>query len=517
VAFPEQQPPARNYASEPPAREADSLLAVLRRRALIIVVTTLLVGAAAAAFSYATQNKYKTTAQLLFDQSIGPQLNALGLLPPTPVASQEAQDAVAVVGSRRVAEATARKLGNGATADGVQADVTVSGVKNSDVVAVDATSSSAKRAYLLANTYAQSAVQVAALDQEAQSRRLLASLTSQYNSIQPLFERRNSYLGRALSARIPAVRALAEAGTGSPRVIQAAYVPSHKSGAILQTTLLGLLFGLVLGAGFALLREQADRRLRRAEDVGAAFEAPVLATVPKSRALKRQVPFSELPLSVVDSFRLLQTNLRYGHGEPVRSVLVTSSRSGEGKTTIAWNLASVAASARLSVVLIEADLRGASLASRHDLRPFPGLADVLEGAVSVTDAIQHVSLSPDAEKENGRGTTLDVLVAGSRPPNPSALMQSTYMGELLDWFRKQYDLVVVDTTPIAQVADAIALLRHVDGVLVAASVNSTRGPEAQRLREQLAGLDARIFGVVANGGSAASGYATYAPSQPRPA
>lgn len=516
MGSPEHQPPAGGYGFEASQPESVSLLGVLRRRALIIVVTAVLCGAAAAAFAYAERNRYEATSQLLFTQGIGPELLALGLVAPAPNVDKEVLDNAALVSSRRIAVLTAGKLGRGVSADDVQNDVTVTGNKNSDVVSIVASAKSRGRAALLSNVYAQSAVQASESDQAAQSRRLLASLTAQLATLTP-GQRESTAIGRQLASRIPQVRAIAEAGTGSPRVIQAGHAPTHKSGDVLQTALLGLLFGIVLGVAFALLREQADRRLRRAEDVGAAFEAPVLATVPRNRALKRQVPFSELPPEVVEPFRILQTNLRYGHGDPVRSLLVTSSRSREGKTTIAWNLASVAAMAGLSVALIEGDLRRASLASRHDLLPFPGLADVLQGAVLVTEAIQRVPLSSDAEEEpNARGPVLEVLVAGSRPPDPSALMQSTYMGELLDWFRNKHDLVVVDTSPIAQVADAISLLRHVDGVVVAASINSTRGPEARRLREQLQGLDARILGVVANGGSAASGYA-YAPSAPRTA
>ena len=515
MGFPEHQPAAGGYGLEASQRESVSLLGVLRRRALIIVVTALLCGAAAAAFAYAERNTYEATSELLFTQGIGPELLALGLVPPAPNVDKEVLDNAALVSSRRIAVLTARKLGRGVSADDVQNDVTVTGNKNSDVVSIVASAKSRDRAALLSNVYAQSAVQASESDQAAQSRRLLASLTAQLATLTPA-QRESTAIGRQLASRIPQVRAIAEAGTGSPRIIQAGHAPTHKSGDVLQTALLGLLFGIVLGVAFALLREQADRRLRRAEDVGAAFEAPVLATVPRNRALKRHVPFNQLPPEVVEPFRILQTNLRYGHGDPVRSLLVTSSRSQEGKTTIAWNLAAVAAMAGLSVALIEGDLRRASLASRHDLWPFPGLADVLQGAVLVTEAIQRVPLSSDADEQDARGPVLEVLVAGSRPPDPSALMQSTYMGELLDWFRNKHDLVVVDTSPIAQVADAISLLRHVDGVLVAASVNSTRGPEARRLREQLQGLDARILGVVANGGSAASGYA-YAPSAPRPA
>jgi polysaccharide biosynthesis transport protein len=84
------------------------------------------------------------------------------------------------------------------------------------------------------------------------------------------------------------------------------------------------------------------------------------------------------------------------------------------------------------------------------------------------------------------------------------------MVRVLDVLRKDHDIVIIDTPPLPHVADAISLLRHVDGVLVTASVNSTRGPEASRLRDQLQGLDANVLGVVANGGSAMSGYAAYA-------
>jgi polysaccharide biosynthesis transport protein len=262
--------------------------------------------------------------------------------------------------------------------------------------------------------------------------------------------------------------------------------------------------------GLALLREQADLRLHRAEEVSAAFEAPVLTTVPRNRALKRHRRFGDLPLEVAEAFRMLLMNLRYAESEPVRSVMVTSARSREGKTTVAWNLASAAASSGLAVALVEADMRRPSIAERYDLSREPGLADVLTGGISIPEALQAAPLSADA-KSNGHSRRLDVLVAGKPPPDPWAQMQSRAMTQLLEVLKQHHDLVVLDTAPIPHVADAISLLRRVDGVLVTASVNSTRGPEARQLRDQLQTLDARILGVVANGGSAATGYA-YAPA-----
>ncbi len=136
--------------------------------------------------------------------------------------------------------------------------------------------------------------------------------------------------------------------------------------------MLGALFGLLLGVGLALVREQSDRKLRRTEQVTAAFDAPVLTTVPRSRALKRHKPFADLPPQVAEAFRMLQMNLRFARDEPVRSVLVTSARTGEGKTTVSWNLAAAAASGGLSVALVEADLRRPSLAERYGLEHAPG-------------------------------------------------------------------------------------------------------------------------------------------------
>jgi receptor protein-tyrosine kinase len=283
-------------------------------------------------------------------------------------------------------------------------------------------------------------------------------------------------------------------------------VPESKTGSPLRTVGLGLLLGVVLGLGLALLREQADRRLHRAEQVSAAFDAPVLTTVPRDRTLKKYVPFRELPFETAEAFRMLQMNLRFGRKEAVRSVLITSARSEEGKTTIAWNLACAAASGGLSVALLEADLRRMCLADRYDLHFEPGLAEVLEGEVELSQAMQRIELLPAQDARNGTPRAFDVIVGGSPSMDPWALLQSARTSELLGVLKERHDLVIVDTPPIAHVSDAISLLHDVDGVLLAATVSSTRDPEARRLRDQLHELDANILGVVANGGSATAGY-----------
>jgi succinoglycan biosynthesis transport protein ExoP len=501
------------YGLEPAPREHTSVLSVLRRRALIVIGVTILAGAAAAAFAFGTRNTYESTAKLLVSQTIGPELNAIGLLPPSSDADNLAQSGVDVVASRRVAESTAEELsrrGVDMSADDVVKDVSVTNEKGSDIVTVVGKASAAQRAALLTDVYATTATRLAENDTKARAESALAALEKQFKELTP--EERASMIGPAarLRSQIEKMKVIAEVGSGSPEIIQPAFVPTSKAGNPIQSILLGLLFGVLLGGGLALVREQSDRKLRRTEQVTAAFDAPVLTTVPRSRALKRDKPFGDLPPEVAEAFRMLQVNLRFARDEPVRSVLVTSSRTGEGKTTIAWNLAAAAASGGLSVALVEADLRRPSLADRYELESAPGLAEALQGEVSISAAMQ--TILPMAANANlvGHPRAMHVIVAGQPAPNPWALMQSSVMVRILDVLRKDHDIVVIDTPPIPHVADAISLLRHVDGVLVTASVNSTRGPEAGRLRDQLEALDAKVLGVVANGGSALSGYAAYA-------
>ena len=170
----------------------------------------------------------------------------------------------------------------------------------------------------------------------------------------------------------------------------------------------------MLGAGLALLREQSDRRLHGADEASAAFDAPVLTTVPRHRALKRPVPFADLPPEVAEAFRMLQMNLRFAWDEPVRSLVITSSRSQEGKTTVAWNLACAGLSAGLSVALVEADMRRPTIAERYGLQPGPGVTEVVERRTDLRPP-------PVAEQRAWGPPRAPARRAGGRPAAPGSL------------------------------------------------------------------------------------------------
>ncbi len=207
-----------------------------------------------------------------------------------------------------------------------------------------------------------------------------------------------------------------------------------------------------------------------------------------------------LPPGESESFQLIRAHLRYFNVDrQLRTLLVASAAPGDGKTTIARHLAGAAARTGSKVLLLEADLRRPTLAQQIDVRPGPGLADVLIGAVPLSEATQTIELeAPSAEGAKGR--TLDVLVASAAlPPNPGELIESHAMETVLERVKSQYDLVVIDTPPLTAVSDAFPLLSKVDGVVIVGRVGRNRRDVAQRLHETLGGAGAPLLGVIANG------------------
>ena len=376
------------YGAESTESTGASVLGVLRRRILLVLVTILLCGAAAAAFAYSAEDRYETTARLLFLQTVGPELRALGLLPNTPDADNLSADNVATVGSRRVAVAAAaelRRTGRDVTADDVgegRQGLQPEGQRHrrhrrvGDLVAARGGAAGQRLRHQRGGDRPPG---------RGRPRAARGSRASSGSSTRLPPPEQRGHPGRppALAHRADA-RARRLTGTGSPTIIQPGYVPTEQGGQpAAHRASSALLLGSSWASAWRCCASRPTAGCTGADQVSAAFDAPVLTTVPRDRALKRYVPFRELPFETAEAFRMLQMNLRFGRSEAVRSVLITSARSEEGKTTIAWNLACAAASGGLSVALVEADLRRMCLAERYDLHAEPGLAELLEGEVEL--------------------------------------------------------------------------------------------------------------------------------------
>lgn len=276
-----------------------------------------------------------------------------------------------------------------------------------------------------------------------------------------------------------------------------------------MNVLAGLVGGLMLGLLAALARDQLDTRVREVDDLPDGL--PVLASIPFDRAAEQTPALVDKQGSRAraEAFRRLRTNLRFTDvdDQPVQVLAVTSPMPGEGKTSTAANLALVLADEEHRVLLIDADLRLPRAADYLGAVSDVGLADALVSRVSVEDAMQK---GPSG---------LSFLAAGSLPPNPSELLGSRAMAELVQSLRPDFDHIVIDTPALLPVTDGSVVASLTDGaVLVAAHGASKRG-DVGRAVDALHTVGARVLGVVFNrvprsGVGESRGYGPYLQDSP---
>jgi succinoglycan biosynthesis transport protein ExoP len=252
---------------------------------------------------------------------------------------------------------------------------------------------------------------------------------------------------------------------------------------------LGLLVGLGLGAGGALLRAQLDTRITHVSDVeGITGRAP-LGVVPFDGDAKAHPLISSDQTSPrAEAFRALRTNLRFADVDnPPRVLVVTSALPGEGKSTATCNIALTLALNGSRVVLVEADLRKPRAASYLGLDSAVGLTNVLAGQYGLDDVLV-----------GHQGGRLTVLPAGPVPPNPSELLGSQQLSTTIRTLAAAFDYVIIDAAPLLPVTDAAVLSSAADGALVVVRHSRTTRDELQRALQALEAANARVLGSVVN-------------------
>lgn len=256
-----------------------------------------------------------------------------------------------------------------------------------------------------------------------------------------------------------------------------------------------LVVGLLLGVAFAALRDLVDDTVKSGSDSDQIDGVPVIGTVAKrtSRGRGRRSGLTPLVTGTErsmagESLRRLRTNLRFAEIDSApRSILVTSTRPGEGKSFISGNLAALYAASGEKVVLVDLDLRRPVQAERLRLDPAVGVTSVLLGMVSLEDAVQHVP-----------GSGFDLLAAGMLPPNPTEVIGTAAMRKLLQDLGEKYSVVIVDSTPVGAFDDARLVARAVDGTVLVARHKYTRRHQVSASLKSLRDIDARVLGVVVN-------------------
>ncbi|GGF12769.1 polysaccharide biosynthesis tyrosine autokinase [Subtercola lobariae] len=272
-------------------------------------------------------------------------------------------------------------------------------------------------------------------------------------------------------------------------VLQQALVPTTPYSPNTRINILiGAMIGLVLGIVVAILRYALDTRVRNEHDVELVSAAPILGGIAyDSRTTERPLVVQDDPRSPrAESFRTLRTNLQFiaATNKP-RSYVITSSVPGEGKSTSSANLAIVTAAAGTRVIMIDADLRKPKLAEYMGIEGGAGLTDVLVGRVELADVVQRWGTH-----------SLDVLPAGRIPPNPSELLGSSAMIELIAQLEKDYDLVLFDAPPLLPVTDAAILAKHTGGALVMVGSGRVHRGQLKGSIAALQNVGSSIAGIV---------------------
>jgi polysaccharide biosynthesis transport protein len=479
-------------------------MTIARRNWVLLLICFLTVPAAALAYSLLQTPQYTASASLLFGStSLDQRLQSS--------ANTEESDPIRVaatnlklVSLRRISVLTAEALAQpDLTADEVSEKVTVNPEGESDLVSVEATDESPEFAAELANTFARQYIAFRRNSDRAKVARAQDLIDSQLAALST--EERASEVGDRLEEKKRQLEVVGALQTGNAELVQPAVAPDSPSSPQTQRNIaLGVLLGLFLGIGLALLREQLDRRVRDIEDVEDVFGMPVLGTIPQSRNIPKLGPGFELAPTGMEgeAFRMLRANLRYFNVDrEINTILITSAAPQDGKTTVSVNIALADARAGERVLLIEGDLRRPTVAEKLGVTSSDsGLSLVLAGARKPEDAI-----------ESFHG--VDVLPAGPLPPNPAELIESKRMQDLVAWAEREYDRVIIDTPPAAVVADALSLFSQVGGVVIITRLQQSPRSAAEHLRDQLANTGAPVLGIVVNGVPAPPESSYYRPQE----
>ncbi|WP_421535700.1 CpsD/CapB family tyrosine-protein kinase [Priestia sp. D3YE.R1] len=209
----------------------------------------------------------------------------------------------------------------------------------------------------------------------------------------------------------------------------------------------------------------------------------------KMLTLKRRLLAHNSPKDpVAEQYRTIRTNIQFSNvDQEIKTIVVTSSGAEEGKSTTTSNLATVYAQQGLNVLLIDADLRKPTGHYTFRLENHIGLTNVLTRQSTLAQAVQESEIPH-----------LSVLTSGPIPPNPSELLASAQMVELLKEMKEQFDMVIFDTPPILAVADAQILANQVDGTILVVSSGKTEKDAALKSKELLSNAQGKLLGVVLN-------------------
>ncbi|MBW4670599.1 MAG: polysaccharide biosynthesis tyrosine autokinase [Cyanomargarita calcarea GSE-NOS-MK-12-04C] len=297
---------------------------------------------------------------------------------------------------------------------------------------------------------------------------------------------------KSLQSKLEEARIAEAQKVGNIRIIEQAQPPTAPAAPRRPIVLaLATVFGSILATGVILLLEVLDNTLHDASEAEELLKLPLLGVLPtlpgRMRLLEPAENFLD-NVGLVEPYRMLLKTLEFRGHKQLRLIVVSSTLSGEGKSLVASHLAAVSAMLSRRTLIIDADLRRPVQHRIFNLNENPGITDVIDGHKSLMNAVQKTEI------EN-----LSILTCGELYGRPSQLLESAAMKSLLAEAAEKFDLVIIDTPPLAACADAATLSGYGDGVMLVTRPGFTLKEILQKAVADLTHNSIPILGVVVNG------------------
>ncbi|MEZ0359026.1 polysaccharide biosynthesis tyrosine autokinase [Mycobacterium sp. SA01] len=422
---------------------------MLRTRWITVCVTTLLAVLAAVAYTLVTTPQYEATTRLFVSTSSGSTLNDLYQ------GNRFSQERVAsyteLLMGQTLAQRTIDKLNLDMSADELKAKIKATA--KPDTVLID----------------------VAVLDPSpVRARDMANALSDEFVLLVGELETPPQGNTKADSRVVVEQRA---------SIPESPVIPNPP-----RNLALGLLAGLALGVGLAVVRDRLDNTVKGREALEEITGVGLVGSIPldKERRKEAAIVFESDNSAIAESFRKLRTNLHFlAVDNPPRVIVVTSSSPHEGKSTTAINIALALAEAEHEVVLVDGDMRRPSVDRYLDLVGTVGFSTVLSGGATLDEVLQKTKFPQ-----------LTVLTSGATPPNPSELLGSQAAKSILTELRERFDYVIVDSSPLLAVTDGAILAANSDGALVMSRFGQTKRDHLAHAIGILRDVGATVLGAV---------------------
>ncbi len=365
----------------------------------------------------------------------------------------------------------------------------------------------------LATQYLQLQVQRQGLEKKLQALSNIRGIYQQKLANLPNLEKQQGDLERKLTVaqtnfqtlvtREKDIQIAEKQSIGTARIIELAEAP--KKPILAKLTLMlaggGVFAGLLFGVSAAFFVDLIDKSLKTVKEIEIFFGYSLVGLIPKFESNSKSIYINLMSDAIADKFvasstpslmihqayQMLQANLKFISHKKVRTIVVTSSLTEEGKSEVCANLSGALAQAGRRVLLVDADMHSPSQHHLWGVINSVGLSNIIVGQDEFPQAVQVIT------------KYLSVLTAGVQPPNPLALIDSDRMTSLIDKFSQSYDYIVFDTPPLVNTVDAAVLGKMVDGVLLVAQPGVLDLASATAAKSLLDRSEAHVLGIIANG------------------